>query len=349
MESHRNHSKSHKISGKLETSPGNKFGEIDTLNAYLLTPQTYPFFWFWPFWHPKRVTRVTRHYRQKVPFLRVFLVARVYSHIVEWPPPPGPWAYRGSTHWGAPSGKVCVVTRVASFLVWGGGGQDPQMYRQKMYIYCYLYYYKNQGCVFVCVSCLYRPPSHWWISFIFYTIIGLDPEGGQWLLKFKSNHNKKFNRQNAKQYMWDCSKKWNRKHTNSDTVVGFENKMVSVHSAVPVTTQDTDIPRWRFFFPHARVSAESHAHARHARHSRVFTPEFGDSLTSRQLLQLRAHTLMCFVGLFPLIKFPQTHSRTRQCNLQVLASRVYGNATCKFELPKLGKIYKLSKFVLRGY
>ena len=70
---------------------------------------------------------------------------------------------------------------------------------------------------------------------------------------------------------------------------------------------------------------------------------------SRQLLQLRAHTLMCFVGLFPLIKFPQTHSRTRQCNLQVLASRVYGNATCKFELPKLGKIYKLSKFVLRGY
>ena len=72
--------------GKLETSPGNKFGEKDTLNAYLLTPQTYPFFWFWPFWHPKRVTRVTRHYRQKVPFLRVFLVARVYSHIVEWPP-----------------------------------------------------------------------------------------------------------------------------------------------------------------------------------------------------------------------------------------------------------------------
>ena len=28
------------------------------------------------------------------------------------------------------------------------------------------------------------------------------------------------------------------------------------------------------------VSAQSHAHARHARHSRVFTPEFGDSLTS---------------------------------------------------------------------
>ena len=57
----------------------------------------------------------------------------------------------------------------------------------------------------VCVSCLCRPPSHWWISFIFYTIIGLDPEGGQWLFKFKSNHNKKFNRQNAKQYMWDSS------------------------------------------------------------------------------------------------------------------------------------------------
>ena len=131
-----------------------------------------------------------------------------------------------------------------------------------------LYYYKNRGCVYVCmcvmfmqatfyttiktedvcmcvcVSCLCRPPSHWWISFIFYTIIGLDPEGGQWLFKFKSNHNKKFNRQNAKQYMWDCSiNLWSRKHTNSDTVVGFENEMVS---AVPVTTQDTrsDIPRW---------------------------------------------------------------------------------------------------------
>ena len=44
------------------------------------------FFWFWPFWHPKRVTRVTHHYWQEVPFLRVFMVARVYSHIVEWPP-----------------------------------------------------------------------------------------------------------------------------------------------------------------------------------------------------------------------------------------------------------------------
>ena len=71
-------------------------------------------------------------------------------------------------------------------------------------------------CLCVCVSCLCRPPSHWWISFIFYTIIGLDPEGGQWLFKFKSNHNKKCNRQNAKQYMWDCSiNLWNRKHTNS--------------------------------------------------------------------------------------------------------------------------------------
>ena len=57
----------------------------------------------------------------------------------------------------------------------------------------------------VCVSCLCRPPSHWWISLIFYTIIGLDPEGGQWLFKFKSNNNNKFNRQNAEQYIWDCS------------------------------------------------------------------------------------------------------------------------------------------------
>ena len=82
-------------------------------------------------------------------------------------------------------------------------------------------------CLCVCVSCLCRPPSHWWISFMFYTIIGLDPEGGQWLFKFKSNHNKKINQQNAKQYMWDCNKKLNRKHTNSDTDVGFENEMVS--------------------------------------------------------------------------------------------------------------------------
>ena len=64
-----------------------------------------------------------------------------------------------------------------------------------MSLFCHLYHYKNQGCVYVCmcvcVSCLCRPPSHWWISFIFYTVIGLDPEGGQWLFKFKSNHKKK--------------------------------------------------------------------------------------------------------------------------------------------------------------
>ena len=32
------------LPGKLETSPGNKFGEKDTLNAYLLTPPNIPFF-----------------------------------------------------------------------------------------------------------------------------------------------------------------------------------------------------------------------------------------------------------------------------------------------------------------
>ena len=32
------------------------------------------------------VTCKRGNYRQKVPFLRVFLVARVYSSIVEWPP-----------------------------------------------------------------------------------------------------------------------------------------------------------------------------------------------------------------------------------------------------------------------
>ena len=45
------------------------------------------------------------------------------------PPPPPPTSTPV-----APSGKVCVVTSVASFLVWGG--QDPQMYRQKVFIYC---------------------------------------------------------------------------------------------------------------------------------------------------------------------------------------------------------------------
>ena len=84
-------SKSHKNSRQTQDKSGKQVGEKDTLNAYLLAPQTYTFFffWFWPFWHPKRVTRVTRHYRQKVPFLRVYLVARVYIHIVECRPPPG--------------------------------------------------------------------------------------------------------------------------------------------------------------------------------------------------------------------------------------------------------------------
>ena len=41
--------------------------------------------------------------------------------------PPPPHQYASGR---APSGKVCVVTSVASLLVWGGG-QDLQMYRQK--------------------------------------------------------------------------------------------------------------------------------------------------------------------------------------------------------------------------
>ena len=36
---------------------------------------------------------------------------------------------------GAPSGKVCVVTSVASFLVWGGEARPPNV-PTKMYIYC---------------------------------------------------------------------------------------------------------------------------------------------------------------------------------------------------------------------
>ena len=60
--------------------------EKDTLSLRVFFNSTnIPFFLILAFWHPKRVTR---HYRQKVPFLRVFLVARVYSQcIVEWPPP----------------------------------------------------------------------------------------------------------------------------------------------------------------------------------------------------------------------------------------------------------------------
>ena len=148
--------------------------------------------------------------------------------------------------------------------------------------------------------------------------------------------------------MWECSiNLWNRKHTNSDTV-GFENQCSASdytrHRYTPLNSMEVrTLLSLRKSFSQCTKSC-----------ARVFTPEFGDSLTSVasvliSMLQLRAHTLMCFVGLFPLIKFPQTHSRTRQCNWQVLASRVHGNATCKFELPKLGKIYKLSKFVLRGY
>ena len=65
----------------------------------------------------------------------------------------------------------------------------------------HLYYYKNQGCLCVCVSCLCRPPSHWWISFTFYTIIGLDPEGGQWLFKLQSYNNYKNYRPNRAKYL----------------------------------------------------------------------------------------------------------------------------------------------------
>ena len=120
-----------------------------------------------------------------------------------------------------------------SDVYWHGNWGTQESRQTKFYVVILLSTYINTTiktedvCMCVCVSCLCRPPSHWWISFIFYTIVGLDPEGGQWLFKFKSNHNKRFNRQNAKQYMWDSSINWSRKHTNSDTVVGFENEMVS--------------------------------------------------------------------------------------------------------------------------
>ena len=129
-------------------------------------------------------------------------------------------------------------------------------------------------------------------------------------------------------------------------------------SAVPVTTQDTDIPRWTVWsYAHYEVYASPSVIRQCTKSCACTACKTLSRIHSRVrwfthvscFSYARAHTLMCFVGLFPLIKFPQTHSRTRQCNLQVLASRVHGNATCKFELPKLGKIYKLSKFVLRGY
>ena len=73
--------------------------------------------------------------------------------------------------------------------------QSRSKLEQTVGLVVHLYYYKNQGCVcvclWVCVSCICRPPSHWWISFIFYTIIGLDREGGQWLFKLQSYNNKK--------------------------------------------------------------------------------------------------------------------------------------------------------------
>ena len=67
---------------RQKLSPGNKFGEKDTLYAYLLTPQTYlisdvGFFNT----YPKRVTRVTRYHRQKYPFY-AFSWSRVYTIII---------------------------------------------------------------------------------------------------------------------------------------------------------------------------------------------------------------------------------------------------------------------------
>ena len=110
-------------------------------------------------------------------------------------------------------------------------------------------------------------------------------------------------------------------------------------SAVPVTTQDTDIPRFNSMELRTLRSTQvlQSVHKVMRMHgmrdtlacSVIHSRQCSSIYKSMQLLQLRAHNLMCFVGLFPLIKFPQTHSRTQQCNLQVLASRVHGNATCK--------------------
>ena len=64
-----------------------------------------------------------------------------------------------------------------------------------------LYYYKNQGCAvcYVCHVYAGHLPINW-ISFIFYTIIGLDPEGGQWLFKLQSYNNNKIYRRNRAKY-----------------------------------------------------------------------------------------------------------------------------------------------------
>ena len=80
--------------------------------------------------------------------------------------------------------------------------------------------------------------------------------------------------------MWDCSKKLNRKHTNSDTVVGFENEMVSAVQC-QCLHKTLIYPAEQYGVTHTTIKkstqvlqsgAQSHAHARHARRSRVFTP-----------------------------------------------------------------------------
>ena len=72
----------------------------------------------------------------------------------------------------------------------------------------------------VCVSCLCRPPSDWWISFIFYTIIGLDPEGGQWLFKLQSYNNNKNYRRNRAKYP---GHRYTRQNSICGTVVKYRS------------------------------------------------------------------------------------------------------------------------------
>ena len=83
-----------------------------------------PFFWIWPFWHPKRVTRVTRHFGKKYPFYAFSWSRVVYSHIVEWPPPPpGSELYACNPFWVyAPTPFFIKQEEVITSKRRGGGG-----------------------------------------------------------------------------------------------------------------------------------------------------------------------------------------------------------------------------------
>ena len=160
-------------------------------------------------------------------------------------------------------------------------------------------------CLCVCVSCLCRPPSHWWIRLHILHNHRSWPWGwATGYLNFKSNHNKKFNRQNAKQYMWDCTiNLWNRKQCSASEYT-------------------------RHWYPAEQCtkSCACTACKTLSRMNSLQTPEFGDSLTS----VAHAHSNVFWLN------SPNSLAYTA---MQLASSNFRSWA----------RIYKLSKFVLRGY